>query len=792
MGIRVQTGFFFLHVLVLFFLSFYMHLSIGVDTIFPGQPISGNQTITSQDERFELGFFKPNNSQNYYIGIWYKKVPVQTVVWVANRYKPLADPFSSKLELSVNGNLVVQNQSKIQVWSTSIISSTLNSTFAVLEDSGNLVLRSRSNSSVVLWQSFDHPTDTWLPGGKLGLNKLTKKQQIYSSWSSYDDPAPGPFLLKLDPNGTRQYFIMWNGDKHWTCGIWPGRVSVFGPDMLDDNYNNMTYVSNEEENYFTYSVTKTSILSRFVMDSSGQLRQLTWLEDSQQWNLIWSRPKQQCEIYALCGEYGGCNQFSVPTCKCLQGFEPRFPTEWISGNHSHGCVRTTPLQCRKGGKDGFRMIPNIRLPANAVSLTVRSSKECEAACLENCTCTAYTFDGECSIWLENLLNIQYLSFGDNLGKDLHLRVAAVELVVYRSRTKPRINGDIVGAAAGVATLTVILGFIIWKCRRRQFSSAVKPTEDLLVLYKYSDLRKATKNFSEKLGEGGFGSVFKGTLPNSAEIAAKKLKCHGQGEKQFRTEVSTIGTIHHINLIRLRGFCLEGTKRFLVYEYMPNGSLESHLFQKSPRILDWKTRCQIALGIARGLEYLHEKCRDCIIHCDIKPENILLDAGYNPKISDFGLAKLLGRDFSRVLTTVKGTRGYLAPEWISGIAITAKADVFSYGMMLFEIISGRRNWEIKDDRMNDYFPAQVMKKLSRGEELLTLLDEKLEQNADIEELTRVCKVACWCIQDDEGDRPSMKSVVQILEGALDVIMPPIPSFIENIAENPEEGSPTPGF
>ncbi|KAJ9671624.1 hypothetical protein PVL29_025367 [Vitis rotundifolia] len=226
--------------------------------------------------------------------------------------------------------------------------------------------------------------------------------------------------------------------------------------------------------------------------------------------------------------------------------------------------------------------------------------------------------------------------------------------------------------------------------------------------------------------------------------------------------------------------------------MPNGSLESHLFQKNPKILDWKTRCQIALGIARGLEYLHEKCRDCIIHCDIKPENILLDAGYNPKISDSGLAKLLGRDFSRVLTTIKGTRGYLAPEWISGIAITAKADVFSYGMMLFEIVSGRRNWEIKYDRMNDYFPAQVMKKLSRGEELLTLLDEKLEQNADIEELTRVCKVACCCIQDDEGDRPPMKSVVQILEGALDVIMPPIPSFIENIAENPEEGSPTPGF
>ncbi|KAA8523911.1 hypothetical protein F0562_010334 [Nyssa sinensis] len=355
------------------------------------------------------------------------------------------------------------------------------------------------------------------------------------------------------------------------------------------------------------------------------------------------------------------------------GFEPRFPDDWHAGNHSHGCVRRTPLQCGKEVKDGFLVIANIRLPANSVSWTAQSSEECELACSKNCFCIAYTCDGECLIWREDLLNIQYLPFSDNLGRNLHLRPAMSELIAYR-----RINDTIVGAATEFIALIIILGLIIiWRCKRMKLSVALKATEDSLMLFKYSDLRTATKKFSEKLGEGGFGSVFKGTLPKTAVTAVKKLKCYRQGEKQFRAEVSTIGTIHHINLVRLRGFCAEGMKRFLVYDYMPNGSLEGHLFGKHSKILDWITRYQIALGTASGLAYLHEKCRDCIIYCDVKPENILLGNRYSPKISDFGLAKLIGRDFSCVLTTVKGTRDYLAPEWISGVAITPSADVFSY-------------------------------------------------------------------------------------------------------------------
>ncbi|XWS28013.1 hypothetical protein CRYUN_Cryun25bG0029500 [Craigia yunnanensis] len=770
-----------LHVLILYFLSFETYLSIEKDTIYPGKSLSGNQTITSENGRFELGFFKPGNSSQYYVGIWYKKLPVQTVVWVANRDKPLLDPSTSKLELSEKGNLVLFNQSEIPLWSTESSSNSMNSTVAVLDNSGNLVLRNSSNTSVIVWQSFDHPTDTWLSGAKLGINKMTKKGQIYIAWSNSTDPASGRFSLGLDLNGTSMYYILQDGNRHWTCGMWLERVSSFGTDTVA-NYATVNYVSNEKENFYNYSVSNSSILVRFVMDTSGQLQQLIWQDDSQKWKAIWAKPKDQCEIYAFCGANGACNQFILITCRCLPGFEPNVLGQWSTGNYTHGCLRRTPLQCNNGVKDDFQVIHNIRLPANEVLLkNNKSLKDCKSACLRDCSCTAYTYDGNCSIWREDLLNIQYLSYGDNLGRDLYLRLPKTELAALRGKTEGRIERFTISAAAAILILIATLGILVSTCRVTNFSDT-KPTDDVLILFKFGDLKSATKNFSEKIGEGGFGSVFKGTLPNSVAIAVKTLKCQDQEDKQFRTEVSTIGTIHHVNLVRLLGFCVKGLKRFLVYDYMPNGSLESHLFHEDSKTLGWKTRYHIALGIARGLAYLHEKCRECIIHCDVKPENILLDADYNPMLSDFGLAKLLGRDFSRVLTTMKGTRGYLAPEMISGEPITPKSDVFSYGMLLLEIISGRRNWEMRDDGTDNYFPARAANCLRSGGDVLSLLDSKLQGNANAKEVIRASRVACWCIQDAEQNRPSMGHVVQILEGVQEINMPPIPWFIQTITNN----------
>uniref|UniRef100_A0A8I6WAI1 non-specific serine/threonine protein kinase n=1 Tax=Hordeum vulgare subsp. vulgare TaxID=112509 RepID=A0A8I6WAI1_HORVV len=315
----------------------------------------------------------------------------------------------------------------------------------------------------------------------------------------------------------------------------------------------------------------------------------------------------------------------------------------------------------------------------------------------------------------------------------------------------------------------------------------------IVAFRYTDLVRATKSFSEKLGGGGFGSVYKGMLSDSATtIAVKRLDGARQGEKQFRAEVSSIGLIQHINLVKLIGFCCEGDHRLLVYEHMLSGSLNGHLFKKSNTnvvVLNWNIRYQISIGVARGLSYLHQGCRECIIHCDIKPENILLDALFVPKVADFGLAAFVGRDFSRILTSFRGTAGYLAPEWLTGVAITPKVDVYSFGMVLLEIISGRRNsssetsYNTSSSNSNqdiEYFPVEAISKLHGGD-LKSLVDPQLHGDFNLEEIERVCKVACWCIQDNELDRPTMGEVVRVLEGQQDIVVPPMPRLLAAITE-----------
>ncbi|VAI79161.1 unnamed protein product [Triticum turgidum subsp. durum] len=216
--------------------------------------------------------------------------------------------------------------------------------------------------------------------------------------------------------------------------------------------------------------------------------------------------------------------------------------------------------------------------------------------------------------------------------------------------------------------------------------------------------------------------------------------------------------------------------------MSNRSLDVHLFRNNSTILSWTIRYQIAIGVARGLAYMHEGCRDCIIHCDIKPENILLDDSFIPKVADFGMAKLLGREFSRVLTTIRGTAGYLAPEWISGVVVTPKVDVYSYGMMLLEIISGKENSSASYSSSGDLdvsFPVHAAHKLLEGD-VGSLIDQTLHDDLNLVEAELACKVACWCIQHHELDRPTMGQVVQILQGLVEIRMPPIPRHLEAMA------------
>ncbi|KAI3972932.1 hypothetical protein MKX01_019590 [Papaver californicum] len=243
------------------------------------------------------------------------------------------------------------------------------------------------------------------------------------------------------------------------------------------------------------------------------------------------------------------------------------------------------------------------------------------------------------------------------------------------------------------------------------------------------------------------------------------------------EVATISSTHHLNLVRLVGFCSEGRHRLLVYEFMKNGSLDSFLFAvdgNSGKLLNWESRFNIALGTAKGLTYLHEECRDCIVHCDIKPENILLDDNYNAKVSDFGLSKLINpKDHRRTLTSVRGTRGYLAPEWVANLPITSKSDVYSYGMVLLEIVSGRRNFDVSEETGWTKFSIWAYEEFEKGN-IFSIVDKRLSENElDMDQVLRAFQVSFWCIQEQPSQRPKMGKLVLMLEGIIEIERPPIP-------------------
>ncbi|XP_044338232.1 rust resistance kinase Lr10-like isoform X9 [Triticum aestivum] len=296
----------------------------------------------------------------------------------------------------------------------------------------------------------------------------------------------------------------------------------------------------------------------------------------------------------------------------------------------------------------------------------------------------------------------------------------------------------------------------------QMQLALGPTR-----YAYTDITAITSHFKEKLGQGGYGSVYKGVLPGDVHVAIKMLVSSMSNGEEFISEVSSIGSIHHVNVVRLVGFCSEKMRRALVYEYMPHGSLEKYIFSPEKSFSSDKLN-QIALGIARGIDYLHRGCDMQILHFDIKPHNILLDSDFTPKIADFGLAKLYPRDNSFLpVSAARGTVGYIAPEMVSRSfgAISSKSDVYSFGMLLLEMAGGRRNVDPQASRSQTYYPSWVYNQLSRQEAVgIHQVERKL------------CVVALWCIQMKPDDRPAMSEVLDMLEAGIDGLeMPPEPFF-----------------
>ncbi|KAH7843420.1 hypothetical protein Vadar_016409 [Vaccinium darrowii] len=519
----------FAHPVFLLIFSFLLFADGLTDTILQGQSVTASTPITSSGNKFELGFFSPGNENSAissYLGVWFKKVSVRTVVWVANRDHPLTNS-SAVLTIATDGNLAIQ-EGRTSYMLSNITSS--GNTSATLLDTGNLILIDR-RSGDLLWQSFDHPSDTLLPGMKAGYDWKNGKTWSLLAWKSKDDPGPGDFSLQLDTRGKNQYFILKGSQKYWTSGSWNGKMFVNMPEMPGNPNYIFSFVSNENESYFTYSYKNPLVPGRAVLDTSGQIKSQLWLDAKGEWISFYSRP-DSCEIYAYCGAFGTCNRNHVPNCHCLSGFQPKSVGDWNLGDGSGGCVRKVHLQCGNdsevnGQKDQFLRIPKVRLPDNSIVLSqVKSVGDCQLACFSNCSCSAYTYDGShgCSIWSEELLNVNQLTDDNPEGSDLYLRLAASEFPSQGKDSRIKRWKLIILTVAVPVALLVTVGFFycLWRWKSQNKG------EDL-VLFDLATSIGAANCKSNEAGKSHTGKRKEVDLPLFSFASAWDLWKSGRGE-----------------------------------------------------------------------------------------------------------------------------------------------------------------------------------------------------------------------------------------------------------------------
>ncbi|KAJ4718138.1 putative Receptor protein kinase [Melia azedarach] len=741
------------------------------DKLLQGQVLKDGDELVSAFGNFRLGFFSPDGTTDRYLGIWYH-IPtdrrrlfhleymyytyttsrrdwvdynqfvsdynnyskekrlvqdfiefssVSRPVWVANRNFPILSNESASLTVdSTDGNLKILRNGGDPIEITSVRGT--GNTRATLLKNGNFVLcemNSDGSTGKQLWQSFDYPTDTLLPGMKLGINLKTGQKWFLQSWSiESKSPVEGSYILGMDPNITNKLIIWKGGEVNWTSEVLGEKSYVSyatGPSLY-----NFSFTSNEEERYVNYSVHEDVSFPILTIGTSGGLTDDTGRN-------------------VLCSGFGGCQDYMIYPDDDEMGRK----FSWVS------VIRTIvtalgPCLWVYVGYKMQRIFDRDEEKKHWVTLT-------------------FVFGVVLVVPL-----LVFMCF--TLVKKLK---AKAECMVNRQKLLRELGDNV--------SLSTIFGNGKTQAKDQTMNNELK-------IFDFQTIAAATSNFStvNRLGQGGFGPVYKGKLLDGQRVAIKRLsKCSGQGIVEFKNEAKLIAKFQHTNLVRLLGCSLQGGERLLVYEYLPNKSLDFFIFDsRRKKLLNWMERFKIIEGIAQGLLYLHKYSRLTVIHRDLKASNILLDNQMNPKISDFGMAKTFA--INELETTTKrivGTRGYMSPEYIMKGIISFKSDVYSFGVLVLEILSNKKNNSCFHTDRSLNLVGYAWQLWNEGK-CLELIDPILgDESFSPDEFLRCIHVGLLCVQHNATDRPTMSEVVSLLSNETMALPPPKqPAFFINIASD----------
>ncbi|KAJ1296041.1 hypothetical protein BS78_01G268700 [Paspalum vaginatum] len=802
----------------------------------PWRPNDSNRTLVSKNGDFAAGFVPSSTPGRYRFAVWVNSTD-KAVVWYARNstYAPYEADGTSTLTVDAAGGLSwTAGAANSTIWSPVANSSAATSAVLQLNNTGSLVFGAGAGAGAAAWSSFSEPTDTLMAGQAVpnnGANGSGNGTTLKSANGKYS-------LVKAATLGfgSLMYANISSGANALQNLTSDGTLVISGGNLIASDQGSPR-------------------VRRLTLDNDGNLRLYSLVPRTREWRVVWQAVQELCTIRGTCAAGRICVPVGADGVQCV------CPPGYRNATRDGACAPKKSISGR-GDDDKFVRMDFVTFSGGAAStasdegplmaeLPPQNLADCERACRQSSACLAfgYKFGGDrtCLQYKGGRLADGYWSPATEIST--YLRVAAsdndsnpytgmtsmiqtvcpVRLALpvppKQARTTIR-NVAIITALFAVELLAGVLSFWAFLRKYSQYREMAR-TLGLEYLpaggprrFSYAELKAATKDFSDVVGRGAYGTVYRGELADRRAVAVKQLHGVGGGEAEFWAEVTIIARMHHLNLVRMWGFCADREQRMLVYEYVPNGSLDKYLFvagaggeggsggsdkkkddssssseqqhqqqaeqaaehQQQP-LLDLHTRYRIALGVARAIAYLHEECLEWVLHCDIKPENILLEDDFCPKVSDFGLSKLTSKRDKVTMSRIRGTRGYMAPEWvIHREPITAKADVYSFGMVLLEIVSGRRNYGFRQESVGSedwYFPKWAYEKVYVERRIDDIIDPRIaasyDDAASVATVERMVKTAMWCLQDRAEMRPSMGKVAKMLEGSVEITEPVKPTI-----------------